>query len=159
MLFRSREEDIPELAYELIARHSTAETTVSLLPETVEILRQYPWPGNIRELANLIERLVIMYPGGVIAPSDLPLPYSDPNIIEILESGEQSDDSHPIGDSGLDLKHKINKLEFGYIKSALAKANGVVAHAAELLKMRRTTLVEKMRKHGINKKIKEMADE
>jgi sigma-54 dependent transcriptional regulator, flagellar regulatory protein len=52
---------------------------------------------------------------------------------------------------GLDLKEHINNLEYSLIKQALDEADGVVAHAASRLKLRRTTLVEKMRKYGLQR--------
>ena len=55
-----------------------------------------------------------------------------------------------IGEDGLDLKEHIAQMEIELIKQALSATHGVVAHAAELLKMRRTTLVEKLKKYGIN---------
>jgi sigma-54 specific flagellar transcriptional regulator A len=59
--------------------------------------------------------------------------------------------SGALPEGGIDLKQYLNELEYSLIQSALDEANGVVAHAASLLKMRRTTLVEKMRKYQIKR--------
>ena len=68
---RDRIEDLSVILDELIAR-TTTEVKIKFLPKTANILMQYAWPGNIRELANLIERLSILYPGGLIDVEHLP---------------------------------------------------------------------------------------
>ncbi|MFO7602370.1 MAG: helix-turn-helix domain-containing protein, partial [Gammaproteobacteria bacterium] len=126
-------------------------------------LCQYPWPGNVRELSNLIERLVIMYPYGLVDVRDLPEKFRGSGHYEALpianleqELGSADGEGTPIGvahlpTDGLDLKEHLNNLEYTLIKQALDDANGVVAHAAKRLQMRRTTLVEKMRKFGLQR--------
>jgi sigma-54 specific flagellar transcriptional regulator A len=129
-------------------------------------LCQYHWQGNVRELANLIERLVILYPFGVVDVNDLPEKFragmgSLP--VTTTEHKEQpalesvlSDMSVAVSDTrlpreGINLKEHLNELEINLIRQALDEADGVVAHAAKLLNMRRTTLVEKCRKFGLQK--------
>lgn len=125
-------------------------------------LSVYEWPGNVRELANLIERLAIMHPGETVEVSDLPAKFrreGDEELAELAQA-EMDGEGLPPGylpgtpglpSEGIDLKEYLNDLEMGLIRRALDESNGVVAHAAKLLGMRRTTLVEKMRKFGISR--------
>ncbi|HDY86460.1 MAG TPA: sigma-54-dependent Fis family transcriptional regulator, partial [Methylophaga sp.] len=155
--------------------------TVRLTSAAIASLYRYQWPGNVRELANVVERLVILYPYGTVDYDDLPakfqvdgddLPESVVTVIEEtpaskltkrveLESLDVMSDSivdyipspdiESLPEEGLDLKEHLANLEYLLIKQALDEAAGVVAHAANRLKMRRTTLVEKMRKYGIHR--------
>ena len=161
---RERVEDLPLLTNELITRLEHEQRgSVRLTPIATAALCQYPWPGNVRELSNLIERLVIMYPYGVVDVRELPEKFRGTgNYAEIpiadleQELDSASGDETPVGvarlpTDGLDLKEHLNNLEYTLIKQALDEANGVVAHAAKRLQMRRTTLVEKMRKFGLQR--------
>jgi len=167
-----RVEDIPLLLEELIVRmENNKRGSVRLTPAAVASLQQYHWPGNVRELSNLAERLLIMFPNDVVDVQDLPEKYrkgvevaintSSPaikdSISEETHAGDNSN-SHIVEKSndmlpeeGIDLKAHLLNLESSLIKQALGEANGVVAHAAKRLNMRRTTLVEKMRKYGLQR--------
>lgn len=123
------------------------------------MLQQYTWPGNVRELANLVERLAILHPRAVVDSKDLPEKYQSGDDIrsqndakEFFFKGEMpvaSIDEFPT--EGLDMKEYITNIEISLIEQALTKTNNVVARAANMLKMRRTTLVEKMRKYEIER--------
>ena len=161
---RDRVEDIPLLINELIRRiEHEKRGSVRLTQAAALSLCQYSWPGNVRELANLVERLAILFPFGVVDVGDLPekfrsdVPVSEtPRISEEMLASVQpvqyqleSEPRLPRG--GLDLKEHLSNLEVGYIRQALDDANGVVAQAAKRLGMRRTTLVEKLRKYGLQR--------
>ncbi len=160
---RERAEDIPLLIDELITRmEHEGRGSVRLTPAAVAALQQHKWLGNVRELANLVERLIIMFPNGVVDVRDLPEKYrKDFNLDEVptMEMAQPAtrpnvvDLSTPVRlpDEGIDLKEHMLNLESSLIKQALDEANGVVAHAARRLNMRRTTLVEKMRKYGLQR--------
>ena len=168
---RERLDDIPLLVNELITRMEAEKRgSVRLTPSTVMALCQYRWPGNVRELANLIERLVIMYPFGVVDFADLPekfrpkgvpvmadevaeeqLKGTQENITRLFEQEAAVVGTPRLPNEGIDLKEHLSNLEFNLIKQALDDAGGVVAHAAKRLKMRRTTLVEKLRKYGLQR--------
>jgi len=160
---RERAEDIPLLIDELITRmEHEGRGTVRLTPAAVAALQQHKWLGNVRELANLVERLIIMFPNGVVDVRDLPEKYrKDFNLDELptMEMAQPAqrpnvvDLTTPVRlpDEGIDLKEHMLNLESSLIKQALDEANGVVAHAARRLNMRRTTLVEKMRKYGLQR--------
>jgi len=176
---RERPEDIPLLINELITRvEHENRGTVRLTSAAIISLCQYKWPGNVRELANVIERLVILFPYGAVDYDDLPekfqleggeLPESVTTVIDetpqrkgLQQPEKPTETSGSVAtvstievdglpEEGLDLKEHLANLEYLLIKQALDDAAGVVAHAANKLKMRRTTLVEKMRKYGIQR--------
>ncbi len=121
-------------------------------------LCQYRWPGNVRELSNLLERLVIIHPYGVVDMQDLPEKFRPVGQYEMepINFEQHLAPMEPLTKSrlprgGIDLKEHIANLECSLIKQALDEADGVVAHAAKLLSMRRTTLVEKLRKYGLQR--------
>lgn len=154
---RARRDDIPLLINELVARlEKTGRPGVRFLPAALDALSTYYWPGNVRELANLVERMSILMPNGIVDNNDLPariheaLTPSSHNLEEserqvlLAEASLQNNDSE-----GIDLKEHLVKTELALISQALEDTDWVVARAANLLNMRRTTLVEKMRKYGI----------
>lgn len=159
---RERNSDIPLLINELISRFENEKRgSVRLTPAGIISLCQYHWPGNVRELANLIERLVILHPYGVVDLADLPEKFRIQGItIPETEADPLPGDfevdsyrsaSNQLPKDNFDLKEHLSKLEYDLIKQALDEANGVVAHAAKRLNMRRTTLVEKLRKYGLQR--------
>ncbi len=160
---KKRVEDIPLLINELITRleHEQRGST-RLTPAAIGALCQHHWPGNVRELSNLMERLVIMYPYGVVNTRDLPEKFrsahdkmehheTEIDIIERTAMPISVDNVPQLSGGGIDLKEHLAELEFNLIKQALDESDGIVAHAAKLLHMRRTTLVEKMRKYGLQR--------
>jgi sigma-54 specific flagellar transcriptional regulator A len=153
-----RIEDLPLLVEDLAARIAHEQgVRLSLSPKTLRCLSQYAWPGNIRELANLMERLAILHPAGNIELEDLPAKFRanyEGNPVPAASASvapRPPEEEQGLPRGGIDLKRYLMELESSLIHSALEDANGVVAHAASLLKMRRTTLVEKMRKYGIRR--------
>ena len=159
---KDRAEDIPLLIKELITRMEHEQRgSVRLTPAAITALSSYSWPGNVRELSNLMERLIIMFPYGVVDVRDLPEKYrghyveSDDDQHEIILPDSSPDNmlesSIRLPRDGIDLKEHLSQLKYSLIKQALDEADGVVAHAAKRLAMRRTTLVEKMRKYGLQR--------
>jgi transcriptional regulator with PAS, ATPase and Fis domain len=107
-------------------------------------LRRYSWPGNVRELENLVERLVVLNDDGVIRPSDLP--------DYILANGvpqHQQTTQVALPSEGVDLDGVLEKIENGFIERALERARGNKTMAAELLRLNRTTFIERLRKKGM----------
>ncbi len=156
-----RREDIPLLISELINRiESDQRGSVRLSRKAVNMLSQYDWPGNVRELGNLIERLAILYPHDLVDTKDLPekfilegteipdLATASNNEIATQQGGGSS---LLIPEEGIDMKQYLVDIEVSLIEQALNETNSVVARAAKLLQMRRTTLVEKMRKYELSK--------
>ncbi|MBL4832892.1 MAG: sigma-54-dependent Fis family transcriptional regulator [Pseudomonas sp.] len=164
---RERIEDLPLLLNELITRlEKEKRGSIRFSTSAIMSLCQHDWPGNVRELANLVERMAIMHPHGVIGVGELPRKFryveDDQEDIRNLGGPEDERDEAFSGlvglDSpaylppeGLDLKEYLGGLEQTLIQQALDECNSVVARAAERLRIRRTTLVEKMRKYGINR--------
>lgn len=163
---RDRVEDIPLLLNELVARlENEKRGSIRFNSAAIMSLTSHPWPGNVREMANLVERLTIMYPYGVIGVSELPKKYrhmdeSDEKLLEIDQEANQNlalslscvDPAEallPV--NGMDLKEYLADLEANLIRQALDDCSGVVARAAEKLRIRRTTLVEKMRKYNLSR--------
>jgi sigma-54 specific flagellar transcriptional regulator A len=152
---RARAEDVAPLVH-TIAERIGAELglRVQLTGEALSVLEGYPWPGNVRELKNLLERLAIEFPGQVVGTSELPRKFLDgkPTMAPQPRPGV-SDPGAPalLPLNGLDLKDYLGRLERSLIAQALEDTNSVVARAADRLQIRRTTLVEKMRKYGIER--------
>lgn len=159
-----RQEDIPLLLTEIIARlENENRGSVRFNSAAIMSLCQHRWSGNVRELANLVERMAIMHPYGVIGANDLPPKFRHVDVVdEEFELPElPEDDSGPavvnmnatplLPEHGIDLKEYLTGLEQGLIQQALDDSGGVVARAAERLSIRRTTLVEKMRKYGMQR--------
>ncbi|WP_444816293.1 sigma-54 dependent transcriptional regulator [Stutzerimonas frequens] len=166
---RERVEDIPLLMNELISRMEHEKRgSIRFNSAAIMSLCRHDWPGNVRELANLVERMAIMHPYGVIGVMELPKKFrhvddDDEQYATSLneEMEERAAISAPmvvpeaqamLPVEGLDLKEYLGNLEQGLIHQALEDAGGVVARAAERLRIRRTTLVEKMRKYGMNRR-------
>ncbi len=159
---RERVEDIPLLINELITRMEHEQRgSVRFTTTAIAVLCEYPWTGNVRELSNLLERLVIMFPYGVVDVRDLPQKFRGTAIVEEIHQAQDTaventvagkiNDAFRIPQDGFDLKEHLISLEYSLIKQALDDSDGVVAHAAKRLQMRRTTLVEKMRKYGLHR--------
>lgn len=168
-----RVEDIPLLLEELIVRMENSKRgSVRLTAAAISVLQQYQWPGNVRELSNLVERLLIMFPNGVVDAHDLPekyrqgvdvlapaIPSSSKSVNDNLELQQRvvsniinkATRHNVLPEEGIDLKAHLLELESNLIQQALDETKGVVAHAAQRLNMRRTTLVEKMRKYGLQR--------
>ncbi|WP_456417480.1 sigma-54 interaction domain-containing protein [Thiolapillus sp.] len=166
---RDRIEDLPLLISQLNERlEYEKQCSVGFSPNAISALSHYHWPGNVRELANLIERLAIQYPNGLVQAQDLPGKYR-PNMsgrakddLQLEFFSEQETQSQAvapqagfqmpqISPDGLDMKSYVSEIEMNLISQALEETGGVVAHAAKLLGLRRTTLTEKMRKYGLQR--------
>ena len=174
---RERAEDIPLLMNELISRMEFEKRgSIRFNSAAILSLCRHDWPGNVRELANLVERMAIMHPYGVIGVAELPKKFRyvededeqlAASLREDIEERAALSSSVPQGlvsgallpTEGLDLKEYLGNLEQSLIQQALDDAGGVVARAAERLRIRRTTLVEKMRKYGMGRRDDEMADD
>ncbi|MEX1033578.1 MAG: sigma-54 dependent transcriptional regulator [Cellvibrionaceae bacterium] len=164
---RERSEDVPLLINELVSRlEGEKRGSIRFNSAAIMSLCKHYWGGNVRELANLVERMAIMHPYGVVGVTDLPPKYrhvdasdEDPDGSQTVESvtpGYQPSmvsmaDRALLPESGIDLKEYLTSLERNLIQQALADTGGVVARAADHLAIRRTTLVEKMRKYGLQK--------
>lgn len=135
---RDRKEDIPFLIEFFINRYSMnkIKSEIRFSDEALEALINYKWKGNIRELENFIERLVILHDGKIIKITDLPK--------EILYCNSESTE-FVIPDEGINL----DEIEKSLIIQALKKSNNNQTKAAKLLGITRHTLLYRMEKHSI----------
>ncbi len=154
-----RPDDIPPLVDEFIKRMNNEQSTsIRLSDEAMAALKSYSWDGNVRELANLIERLVVIKPSGLVNREDLLWPITEhegksaelPEVVGHSLTPTLAGASSALPDDGIDLKRHLSKIERDIILRALEETGGVVQKAADLLGIGRTTLVEKIRRHGIN---------
>ncbi len=140
--------DLPQLLEELLLTHTgPGPCELRISKAAAQVLACYPWPGNIRELSNLVERLAILKPRGTIEVEDLPAKYRDSTASPDIGMNKVSE---ALMLSSANLKESLQTLERDLITQAMEACDGVVAKAARLLRMRRTTLVEKLAKYAIS---------
>ncbi len=144
---RERRSDIPLLIDHFLIRfNQTKHTEVSgLAPDALHLLTEYDWPGNIRELENMIERLVVLKKRGVLSVGDLP-----EKICRKPSGSELKEQFIRFTEDGINLSREVEQYEKHLIMEALRKANGVTSRAAQLLHLNRTTLVEKLKRKGVD---------
>jgi sigma-54 dependent transcriptional regulator, flagellar regulatory protein len=118
-------------------------------------LEQHDWPGNVRELRNVLERARVLFPGQSISGSDmdelLGRPRQTNNVTYIRDVRPEAAmvETVETDDGPINLRELIETLETERIQQALDAADGVVSEAARLLTLKRTTLIEKMRKYRV----------
>ena len=141
---RDRREDIPLLAHHLLQRIGRElvppRPHVGLSQEALRQLMAYAWPGNVRELENVIERALTFSPGC----SQIELKHLPPDIQATPDVSTQVQVTLP--DEGIDLEAYVKDLERELIRRSLEKADGNKRRAAGLLKLKRTTFIEKMKR-------------
>ena len=177
---RDRLDDLPVLIEHLAQRQGqSAGRKIQLDSSAMDCLARNRWPGNVRELANLRERLAILFPAQTRSAADLPdryrsaaawlgsevridarpdtvaeTPAFEEPLVAEADSGEVAYEMLDVGAAlprgGIDLKDHMSAIEIGLIRQALEEADGTVAGAARLLRIRRTTLVEKLRKYRLS---------
>ncbi len=143
---RQRAEDVPLLLDAKLQQLATQGREAPRLSAAVyDALMAYDWPGNVRELGNLAERLSILFAGKTVEVEQLPAQYRPIEPISATLSDAETVEM-PSFDGSLDLKQYLHEMEKQIIQRALLQSEGVVSQAARLLRMNRTTLIEKMRK-------------
>jgi two-component system response regulator AtoC len=154
---RERAEDIPLLARHFIERSNArlSKCVQSLVSEAEQLLIKHPWPGNIRELENVIERAVLFCDGDVLRPADLPPELRRGE--DALETGEEgatvaSGGSSPAEGLKEQVKAAMSRLERDLIIKALRQTRGNVTHAARLLKISRKGLQLKMKELNLRER-------
>ena len=172
-----RREDLPELVQHFI-RRSADGGSLRFSASALAVLAGYDWPGNVRELRNVIERAAILHAGETIGadatygllrrdgarPAAAQLPAEESEALwqateEVAAAFAAPampaayDAEAAIARGGCDLKNLLSDLEQSYIHAALDRSGNVITDAARLLGLQRTTLIEKMRKYGIQRAI------
>ena len=184
--------DVPSLSARMVDIPLIIESFLKLIerdeqyskPEfdktAIEALSKYDWPGNIRELKNVIERAAVIFSGKIVSGNNvkqnllrLKAPIEEEQEAlwaisgelgdpEDLENSDNDEETIPLPTpesyaewfefhNYIDLRRHLRDVEIVLIESALEKSNGLVSQAADLLKIRRTTLIEKMKKFVIEK--------
>jgi transcriptional regulator with PAS, ATPase and Fis domain len=142
---QERKPDIPLLLSHFLGQFNKFKTKriTGFSEAALDSLIQYPWPGNIRELENLVERLSILKSDGIIEMSDLPTKY------QVKVEKKEEFQFEDIPDNGLDFNSAVDAFENSLILKALEKTGWNRNQAAALLRLNRTTLVEKIKKKGL----------
>jgi DNA-binding NtrC family response regulator len=144
---RERTGDIPLLINHFMEHYSRNYNMAKPLlgDEIMNILVNYKWPGNVRELENTVERFVVLRAGQPVQQKDLPEKFTQ------LTGNFLSKSGFSIPDSGVCLKNLVDDFENALIMKALDKAGWNKNKAARLLRLNRTTLVEKIKKKNLEK--------
>jgi two-component system response regulator AtoC len=139
---RARKEEIPQLTAHLLERHSTRLRVhvEGVAPEAMEVLLTYSWPGNIRELENVIERALVLTDGDTISLEDLP---------EAVRRPSPDGPAMTMDGDDLSVKRHGARLERHLIQLALDRTGGNKTQAAELLELSPRALRYKIQEYGI----------
>jgi two-component system response regulator PilR (NtrC family) len=131
---RERREDIALLAEHFVVKYNEqmGKSISGISHQAMELLLAYDWPGNIRELENVMERAVALEPTPAVLPDSLP---STVRGETIRPSAASLATSESLPEAGFDLEAHVKEIERGYIAEALKRAGGVQVKAAELLGM------------------------
>ena len=140
---RERKEDIPLLAQHFLEKYSkeNEKGPLDISPEAFRLLEEYQWPGNVRELENVIERAVVLTSSRTIGPTLIPDSVTAPRSFSFPNFEMPSE--------GIPLRKVIEEMELRLILRSLEAAGGVQKRAAELLKVKPTTLNEMMKRYNI----------
>jgi DNA-binding NtrC family response regulator len=141
---RKRTEDVPLLALHFLQKYAAENDKVigAITPQAMELLIDYHWPGNVRELENVVERAAVLCTGKELDVDLLPLSIRQPRSMELQPVSLSS--------NGLSLKEAVSAYERQLIIKALQASDGVQKRAAELLKVKPTTLHEMMKRLNVS---------
>jgi DNA-binding NtrC family response regulator len=145
---RERREDIPMIAEHFVRVYASenSKNITGIVPDAMRALLDYDWPGNVRELENAIERAVVLCSGGPIELDLLP---------ESVLSPEHSDLPVRLPENGSTYKDLVEEYERRLVRTALRRTGGVQKRAAELLRMKPTTLHEIIKRLEIQNQTRE----
>jgi DNA-binding NtrC family response regulator len=140
---RERLEDLPLLIEHILDRHPVAmdRKIRQVAPKVLDQMLAYHWPGNIRELENILERAIVKSHSDVIENVDLPAPPQ--RILDLWYAGN--------GAREISLKQWLSNSEKDYLRSLLIKYKGSISSTAKEAKVDNKTLYRKMRRHGLHK--------
>ncbi len=139
---RERPDDLPALVEHFLARAAAAmHKSVTIAPEVLALLQRYRWPGNIRELENVIERAMVLTDGPAIRATDLPKEVT----------GLSGEAAQAFSDPNLPLDEKMARLEQEAIRQTLEAVGWNQTQAAKLLGIKRSSLQYKMKRYGLER--------
>jgi transcriptional regulator with PAS, ATPase and Fis domain len=142
---RDRKSDIPLLIAHFLGQLNQKKHTqvTGISEKAMELMIAHSWPGNVRELKNMMERLVVLTQEGEIYPRDLPKKLrTDPSEASAIPDVE-------VTCEGMCLSTAVSDFEKSLISQSMKIANGVKKNAAKLLNIKRTTLIEKIKRHNL----------
>ena len=142
---RECHEDIPLLADHFLDHFNTKNkrNVNGISDDAIEVLKSYSWPGNIRELKNMMERLVVLEEEGYITRRNLPCELTQSRMTRMTHDVD-------ISDEGICLHTAVTEYEKALILKSLEKTQWVKKQAADLLQLKRTTLVEKIKRYNLH---------
>ena len=140
---RERLDDIPLLVSHFIARitKDVGKSVKGISPDALAILERYHWPGNIRELENVVERAIVLGSGDLLSPDSLPPHLRMPRDEQAV--------TVEIPPAGVDLEDTLTRIENRYIRLALERSGWLQVRAAELLGLSFRQFRYKLQKHGL----------
>jgi two-component system response regulator PilR (NtrC family) len=149
---RERTDDIPILAEFFLGRYTRdmKRQGKRFAPAVKEAMLRHPWPGNIRELENAVQRAVALSDGPEITPRDL-FETAGPRAAEPAAPAAPEAPASGIGPDGLDLDRKMAEIEVGYLRKALEMSGGSYTRAAQVLKMSLRSFRYKLQKYNIDR--------
>jgi DNA-binding NtrC family response regulator len=141
---KQRKEDVPLLLTFFLNKFQKGKEKTGMIfsPEALDAMMEYDWPGNVRELENVVKRMMILCDTEVVRFPDLP------EHIQYHSMAVRESEAEPL-EEGRTLNEAVRDYEKKLILDALEKSRGVKAKAAKLLNIKRTTLVEKMKKQNL----------
>jgi two-component system, NtrC family, response regulator PilR len=151
---RERKDDVPYLAQHFLEKFGAENNRpdLELTPDALDLMMDYDWPGNVRELENVMERAVVLSSGHRIGPDLIPEHVRSAPVFHIPR--------FVVPPEGISFKDVITNVEKRLIESTLEAAGGVQKRAAELLKIKPTTLNEMIKRYDIGTRRKKTgADE
>jgi len=146
---RQRPQDIPLLAEHFVSQFNAEfhKEVTGIDPAAMAVMQAYDWPGNIREMRNLIERAMLLSAGGRLTIDSLPTQLMSPVIVADTQSETGPEPLIVLGPKGVD----IHKVEQALVEKAMEQAGGNQSHAAQLLGLSRDQLRYRLQKFGLLK--------
>ena len=151
---RERQGDVPLLIHYFLHSHGRrkGKAPMRIDPSAMASLERYSWPGNVREVENLMERLVVLSDDPLIRVEDLP-----DYVVENAPREPRASAEMTLPHEGVDIDGVLERIEIGFIQQALQRSRGNKTMAAELLNLNRTTFIERLRKKGMLQTIRRNA--
>ena len=144
---RSRR-DLSAIVMKVFEAENDTGDELRVSPEAMTALLSYPWPGNLRQLRNVIRTAVALSDHGIIEITDINLPTTSIDEPEITAANESND--RVVDSADDDAANPLNSAEYQVLISSLNAHNWNISRTADALDMSRNTLYRKMRKHGIS---------
>ncbi|MFO7984131.1 MAG: sigma-54 dependent transcriptional regulator [Desulfuromonadales bacterium] len=149
---RVRRADISHLieTFVKVYNRGKREPLLGFTAEAVECLVRYSWPGNVREVENLVQHMVVLNGGKMVGLEEMPSKFTTGSDLSNQIRPAAEVPSVEIGKDGIDFNEVIGRFEEQLIRQALSQTGGNKKEAAKLLNLKRTTLTEKIKKRSIN---------